>query len=92
MDKWRCARRAAWCRIHFEKCARIGLTNMKTINLKIPEIGLLAMTRAALGAGVALLISSKLDERERRAAGIALVVVGIVTTIPFALQFFGDDK
>ena len=64
---------------------------MKTIKLKIPEIGLLAMTRAALGAGVALLISSKLDERERRAAGIALVLVGVVTTIPFALQFFGHD-
>jgi len=65
---------------------------LKTIKLKIPEIGLLAMTRAALGAGVALLISSKLDERQRRAAGIALVVVGVVTTIPFALLFFAADE
>jgi EamA domain-containing membrane protein RarD len=65
---------------------------MKTIKLKIPEIGLLAMTRAALGAGLALLVSSKLDERERRSAGIALVLVGVVTTIPFALHFFAADE
>lgn len=65
---------------------------MKTIELKIPEIGLLAMTRAAFGAGVALLISSKLDERQRRAAGVALVLIGAVTTIPFAVQIFGCDR
>jgi putative effector of murein hydrolase len=65
---------------------------MKTIKLQMPEIGLLAMTRAALGAGVALLISSKLDERQRRAAGIALVLVGVVTTIPFAVHFFAAEE
>jgi putative Mn2+ efflux pump MntP len=65
---------------------------MKTITLQMPEIGLLAMTRAALGAGVGLLISSKLDERQRRAAGIALVLVGVVTTIPFAVHFFATEE
>lgn len=64
---------------------------MKTIQLKLPEIGLLAMTRAALGAGVGLLLSSKLDERQRRAAGIALVVIGILTTVPFAVYFFSEE-
>ncbi len=64
---------------------------MKTIELKLPELGLLAMTRAALGAGVAMLISTKMDDRQRRAAGIALVLVGVLTTIPFAVQIFGED-
>jgi len=64
---------------------------MKTIELKLPEIGLLAMTRAAFGAGVGLLLSSKLDERERRAAGIALVLIGILTTVPFAVHFFSEE-
>ena len=64
---------------------------MKTIELKLPEIGLLAMTRAAFGAGVALLISSRLDERRRRAAGIALVLLGALTTVPFAMHFFADE-
>jgi len=64
---------------------------MKTVELKLPEIGLLAMTRAALGAGVALLISNKLDDRQRRAAGIALVLIGALTTLPFAAHFFADE-
>jgi len=64
---------------------------MKTVELKLPEIGLLAMTRAALGAGVALLISNKLDDRQRRAAGIALVLIGALTTLPCAAQFFADE-
>jgi hypothetical protein len=64
---------------------------MKTIDLKIPEIGLLAITRAALGAGVGLLISSRLDDRQRRAAGWALVAVGVLTTFPFAARIFGDS-
>ena len=64
---------------------------MKTIELKLPEIGLLAMTRAAFGAGVGLLLSSKLDERQRRAAGIALVLVGVLTTVPFAVHFFSEE-
>jgi len=59
---------------------------MKTIELKLPELALLAITRVALGAGVALLISPRLDDRQRRAAGVALVLVGLVTTVPFALQ------
>lgn len=64
---------------------------MKTVQLKLPEVGLLAMTRVALGAGLALLVSSCLDDRQRRAAGVALLLVGIVTTIPFAVQFFGEE-
>ena len=65
---------------------------MKTIELKLPEIGLLAITRAALGAGVALLISSKLDECQRRAAGVALLLIGLVTTVPFAMHFFANEE
>lgn len=65
---------------------------MKKMELKLPEIGLLAMTRAALGAGIALLISPCLDEKQRRAAGVTLVLIGVATTIPFALQFFSDER
>lgn len=65
---------------------------MKTVEFKIPEIGLLAITRAALGAGVGLLISSRLDERQRRAAGWALVLVGVLTTVPFAVRILGEPE
>ena len=55
---------------------------MKEKTLTMPQIGLIAITRAALGFGMGLLLSRKLDERERRGAGWALVAVGALTTIP----------
>jgi len=48
----------------------------------IPEIMLVAGTRVALGVGVGLLISDQLNEDQRKAAGWALVTVGVLTTIP----------
>jgi len=53
----------------------------KTV-LSLPEIGLIALTRVALGAGLGLLLSSKLDRSARTAAGVALVAFGALTTFP----------
>ena len=50
--------------------------------LTIPEIMLIAGTRVALGVGVGLLISDQLNEDQRKAAGWALLAVGVLTTIP----------
>jgi len=47
----------------------------------IPEIMLIAGTRVALGVGVGLLISDRLNEDQRKAAGWALLAVGVLTTI-----------
>lgn len=52
--------------------------------LSIPQLLFIAGTRAALGAGVALLASGRMPERRRRAVGLALAAVGAVTTIPAA--------
>ncbi len=53
--------------------------------LTIAEIVLIAGTRVALGAGLGLLLSSRLNPDQRKAAGLALVLVGGLTTIPLAL-------
>jgi len=58
---------------------------MKTRAVTMPEMLFVIGTRAALAAGVALLVSTKLKPAARRAAGLALVGVGGVTTIPAAL-------
>ena len=50
--------------------------------LSIPEIILIAGTRVALGIGVGLLISDRLNEDQRKAAGWTLLAVGVLTTIP----------
>jgi hypothetical protein len=57
---------------------------MKKRLLSIPQLLFVAGTRAALGAGVALLASSHLSDRKRRAAGLTLALAGAATTIPAA--------
>jgi len=51
-------------------------------SLTIPEIMLIAGTRMALGVGVGLLISERLNKDQRKAAGWALLAVGVLTTFP----------
>lgn len=62
---------------------------MKRVDLSLPEFGFIVATRAALGAGVALLASGRLGRRTRQRAGIALVAAGALTTIPAAFLLFG---
>jgi hypothetical protein len=60
--------------------------------LSLPEILLIGGTRVALGAGIGLLISSRLNRDQRRAAGLALTLVGAVTTIPLAMSVIGKKS
>ena len=62
---------------------------MRKSILTIPEIGLIGVTRVALGAGLALLLADKLDRKERRAAGWALFLIGLATTVPLVLDVLG---
>jgi hypothetical protein len=64
---------------------------MKKHEVTIPQIGLMAGTRAMLGAGVALLLSEKLTSEQRQAIGWTLVAIGALTTIPLAVQLLGGD-
>jgi hypothetical protein len=55
----------------------------------LAEIMLLAGTRVALGVGLGLLLSTRLDDGQRKSAGWALVFVGAITTIPLAMDVLG---
>jgi hypothetical protein len=57
---------------------------MKEHPLTIPEIILIGGTRAALGAGLALLLSDRMSRQRRRAVGLTLFLVGALSTIPLA--------
>ena len=59
---------------------------MKVVALDLPAFAFVVVTRAALAAGVALLVSSRLSERQRRKAGAALVGIGAATTFPAAMS------
>ncbi len=60
--------------------------------LTMAEIILIAGTRVALGAGIGLLLSGRLNRDQRKAAGLALALVGGLTTIPLALGVFGKKS
>jgi hypothetical protein len=65
---------------------------MKEINLTVPEIGLMVGTRVALGVGIGLLLSNQLNKDERKAAGFALLSVGILTTIPIVVGVLAKHR
>jgi hypothetical protein len=53
----------------------------KRISLRIPEIGFIAGTRGALGAGLGLLLADKLNHRQQKKVGWVLLTIGAVTTV-----------
>ncbi len=53
--------------------------------LSIPELLLIAGTRVALGMGIGLLMSGRMNRDARKGAGIALLAVGAISTIPLAI-------
>jgi len=57
--------------------------------LTITEIAMIAGTRVALGMGIGLLLSGRLNRDQRKAAGIALLVVGAATTVPLVMTLAG---
>jgi len=49
-------------------------------------------TRIALGVGIGLLISRDLNNDQRKAAGVALALVGGLTTISLAIVFLPSTR
>jgi len=64
----------------------------KRVDLSFPEFGFIVATRAALGAGVGLLLADRLRRKQRRSIGSTLVAVGALTTIPAAFALFGSER
>jgi hypothetical protein len=69
-----------------------GVESMITRKVTLPELGMVAGTRVALGAGIGLLLANKLSDEQRRAVGVTLLLVGIVSTLPLALEVLGKDE
>ncbi len=65
---------------------------MRRFDLSLPEFGFIVSTRAALGAGVGLLLARRLGRRQQRSVGAALVAIGALTTIPAAFALFGPRR
>lgn len=58
---------------------------MKKLVLSVPTFAFVVATRAALAAGIGLLMSERLPRGKRRAAGAMLLAFGAATTVPAAM-------
>jgi len=65
---------------------------MRETRITLPELVLVAGTRAALGAGIALLLGDRLAKDQRRAVGWTLFLVGALSTVPLAFEVFGGQR
>jgi hypothetical protein len=65
---------------------------MKETQITLPELALVAGTRAALGAGIGLLLANRLSEEQRKAIGWTLFGVGVATTIPLVMEVLGGAR
>lgn len=59
---------------------------MKERRISLPELGLIAATRGALGFGLGLLLADRWTQPQRRAIGWTLFMVGLVSTVPLAAE------
>lgn len=64
----------------------------KTLSLRIPEIGFIAGTRGALGAGLGLLLADRLTHRQQKKLGWTLLAIGAVTTVPILINVIGKAR
>lgn len=65
---------------------------MRETQITLPELGMIAGTRAVLGAGIALLLADRLGDRERKAVGWTMVLFGALSTIPLAIEVLGGGR
>jgi hypothetical protein len=65
---------------------------LRETRITLPELALIAGTRAALGAGLGLLLADRLGDDQRKAVGWTLLLVGALSTIPLAIEVLGGSR
>lgn len=61
---------------------------MRSTTLALPELFLIAGTRAALGLGVGFLIADRITPERRKSLSRTLIGIGALSTIPLAWRVF----
>jgi hypothetical protein len=68
----------------------MNISEQKTVALW--ELGLIAVTRGAIGFGAGLLVADTLRKEKRKVVGWLLFLTGLASTIPIALHVFGSKQ
>jgi len=64
----------------------MNLSKIKSVTM--PEIAIIAATRAAIGFGAGLLLADKFNRNRRKTLGWSLFLSGLASTIPIARHVF----
>jgi len=65
---------------------------IKKRKLSLPQLAMFGGTRAAFGAGAALLLADRMRPRRRRAVGRALLALGAISTVPLVAIMVRNAK
>ena len=60
--------------------------------MSVPELALIAGTRAILGVGIGLLLADCLRSDQREAVGWTMFAIATVSTIPLGFEIFGGGR
>jgi hypothetical protein len=64
----------------------------KKASVSLPELAMLAASRAMTGMGLGMMIAKRIAPEKRKAIGWTLFAVGALSTIPLAFEIFGKDR
>jgi len=61
---------------------------MTRFPISIPELAFVAGTRGVGGVGIGLLLAGCLRAEQRKGIGLALLAIGVLTTVPVAREVY----
>ena len=61
---------------------------MTRFPMSIPELAFFAATRGVGGVGIGLLLAGCLRAEQRKGIGLALLAIGVLTTVPIAREVY----
>ncbi len=62
---------------------------MRAVDLTLPEIAIIAGSRAVLGVGIGILLADHLPQPDRKTLGWSLLLVGAIITVPIFFEVRG---
>jgi hypothetical protein len=65
---------------------------MRDVNVSVPEMIFVALTRGMAGAGIGLLAADLVKPDARKPVGWTLIAIGALTTLPIAATLIGRAR